>query len=104
MFFDSKKGSSTPSKLHIPTISFLYAFLFITDLIIHHSPTSYDMSLPSVPSFYIYSISLPLSLDAAIFSLSVPLPLEMRFGRLDLVARIGDDKDEWWGRYMSGRR
>lgn len=30
-----------------------------------------------------------------------PFLLEMRFGRLDLVARIGDDKDEWWGRDIS---
>lgn len=31
----------------------------------------------------------------------LPFLLEMRFGRLDLVARIGDDKDEWWGRDIS---
>lgn len=30
-----------------------------------------------------------------------PFLLEMRFGRLDLVARVGDDKDEWWGRDIS---
>lgn len=66
MFFDRKKGGSTPLKLH----TYYLASLFIADLIIHHPPTSYDMSLPFVP-FFIYSTSLLLSLDAAIFSLSV---------------------------------